>query len=504
MEKASILQQSYLFIEPKKILLVLLGPIIFLVTLSMPVFGPYEARIGFGILFWMVYWWVTLAVDIKVTCLVPIIVAAFYPYMPPDQVMQAYVHKHAFLIFGATAVTAAWIRWGFAKRIALKFLLLIGTNSVQRQTVAWFIFSGLLSFIMGNTPVAAVLAPIAVAALFYAGFDTTEKRWNSPAASNILIAVAWGASIGGMATPLGGGQAVVTLSFLEKYIGHEVFFIDWAARMIPVSIFVMIGVALFLYFFMKSDLKNFNGSTDYYRQELKDMGPLKFEEKILMYGFGLIVLLALTRPMYVDLIKGPYFKWLHPSPLFFIFALLLFIMPARSEKGESILSSSTLTKYFPVAVLFIWPAAVALGRILNKTGANDVFAAWMTPFIGGNELTTISAFTIGPNLLSQMTSDTAAAGVVIPMVIESFKNWQGMEFGAVAFVWISGAALSWSYAIASSTGAQGIVAGYGANLRRMLVYGLIAAAISILLTILYFYITISLFKMDLYLLPPSS
>ena len=97
----------------------LMGPVLFLLALTMPFLGPMQARIGFGILFWMVYWWVTVAVDIKITCLVPLFVVAFYQYMPVQKVMEAYAHKHAFLIIGASLVTAAWARWGFAKRMAL-------------------------------------------------------------------------------------------------------------------------------------------------------------------------------------------------------------------------------------------------------------------------------------------------------------------------------------------------------------------------------------------------
>ena len=67
-----------------------------------------------------------------------------------------------------------------------------------------------------------MFAPVAVASLMYAGFSTNEERWNSKAASNILIAVAWGASVGGMATPLGGGQSVVTYGLLNKYLGYNI------------------------------------------------------------------------------------------------------------------------------------------------------------------------------------------------------------------------------------------------------------------------------------------
>lgn len=480
----------------------IMGPVVFLVALALPFLGPMQARIGFGILFWMVYWWVTVAVDIKVTCLVPLIVVAFYQYMPVQKVLETYAHKHMFLIIGATIVTATWARWGFAKRLALKFMLLFG-NKVQTQVLAWFMLTGLISFVMGNTPVAAIFAPIAAASLWYAGFQTFEQRWDSKAASNVLIAVAWGASVGGMATPLGGGQAVVTLGFMEKYIGREVFFIDWSLRMIPISLCVMVAMGVFIYFFMKPEVTHFKGSHDFYRKELDEMGRMKFEEKVVFFGFLIIVLLALARPLYVDMVKGPFFEWLHPSPLFFIFAALLFFLPSRNNKNENLLSIPTLVKHFPVAVIFIWPAAVALGRILTKTGASKVVGDWLQPFIGAGDIPAIIAFSAGSNMLSQITSDTAAAGVMIPMVIEAFKNWHGLEYGAVAFIWITGSALSWSYAVASSTGAQSIVVGFGANLKRMFLYGIVGAVISVAVTILYYIITVVVFGMDLYIMPPS-
>ncbi len=480
----------------------LIGPILFFVAISLPVFGPPQARIGFGILFWMVYWWVTTPVDIKITCLVPLIVVAFYPYMPIQKVMEAYVHKHAFLIIGASMVTAAWARWGFAKRLSLMFLSRAG-NSVQVQTVSWFIFCALLSFVMGNTPVGAVLAPIATAALAYSGFKTFEDRYSSAAASNVLIAIAWGASIGGMATPLGGGQAVVTLGLFEKYIGHEIFFTDWAARMVPISLLIVGTTAAYMYYFMKPEVETFEGNKDYYKSELKNMGPISFEEIVICVGFLLIMLLAITRPLYVDMIKGPYFKWLHFSPLFFIFACLLFVIPSRSSKGETILSGKTMAEHFPIAIVFIWPAAVALGRILNKTGASDVFAGWLQPYLSSGDATAIAAVGFGATALSQMTSDTAAAGVMIPLVIEAFKDWHGLEYGSVAFIWIAGAALSWSFAVASATGAQGIVAGYGANLGRMFLFGLGAAALSLAVTLIYFIIAVGVLQLDFYILPPS-
>ena len=115
----------------------------------------------------------------------------------------------------------------------------------------------------------------------------------------------------------------------------------------------------------------------------------------------------------------------------------------------------------------------------------------------------IAAWTIAGNALSQVTTDTAAAGVMVPLAIEAMGNWRGLEFGSVAWIWITGSAISWSYAVASATGAQGIVAGYGANLRTMFLWGLAAAAISVIITVVYFYVAIVLMDASFYTMPPA-
>ena len=235
-------------VSGKWLLLFLGGPALLLVALALPCFGPLNARFAFGILFWMVWWWVTTVVDIKLTCLVPLFVACIYGYMPLTKVMEAYVHKEAVLIFGATAITAAWVRWGFARSASPLIFSCVSAATCGPRLPAGLCCAPITSFVVGNTTVAAMFAPIAVAALMYAGYENNEQRWNSKAASNILIAVAWGASVGGMATPLGGGQSVVTFGLLNKYLGYDIYFIDWTLRMVPVSLVIILAVGILMFF----------------------------------------------------------------------------------------------------------------------------------------------------------------------------------------------------------------------------------------------------------------
>ena len=484
---------------------IMIGPLLLLIALMLPIFGEsITARLGFGILFWMVYWWVTAVVDMKITCLVPIIVVAFYPFIPREDALKLYMHRDLYLIVGASLITSAWIRWDLARRISLNFLSFF-SNNTRVQAVGWFWLCGMASFIMGNTPVGAIFAPIAVAALFYAGYKTFQQRYDSKAASNVLVAVAWGASIGGMTTPLGGGQAMVTWSFFNDYLGREIFFLDWTLRMLPLSLLVMGAVSLIIYYVMKPDPEEerFKGTRDFYRQELKDMGPMSFEEKFCGYGFLTIIILAISRPLYVGTLAGPWFEWMHPAHMFFIFAILLFVIPSKQEKGEALLTVPTVVQNFPAAILFIWPGAVALGRVLSKTGADVVLAGWIQPLIDAGTITAIVGLSAGSTFLSQFATDTAAAGILIPIVMEAFNDWAGLEQGSVAFIWVAAASLSWSFAVVSATGAQAIVAGFGSNIKRMFIYGMLVAFVCSIITILYFVITIGILKLPFYTMPPG-
>ncbi|MFR8276145.1 MAG: SLC13 family permease [Desulfovibrio fairfieldensis] len=377
----------------RRVLLILSGPALLLLALCLPCFGPLNARFGFGILFWMVWWWITTAVDIKLTCLVPIFVVCVYSYMPLGKVLEAYVHKEAVLIFGATAITSAWVRWGFAKRLALNFLMRVSGN-VRAQTAGWFILCGVTSFVVGNTTVAAMFAPVAVASM-YAGFSTNEERWNSKAASNILIAVAWGASVGGMATPLGGGQSVVTYGLLNKYLGYNIYFIDWTLRMLPISILVVLGVGVMMYF-MKTDRETFGGSKEFYRQELAKLGPMSYEEKVSFYGFALAIALAVLQPLYAPYAKGPQWAWLQPTQLFCIIPLLLLFWPSRTAKGESILPPDLAGTFSDNYSLH-----VARGRLEQNSAPpiSTVFGQWITAFVGVSDTFSIVAWSVAANAL---------------------------------------------------------------------------------------------------------
>ena len=152
---------------------------------------------------------------------------------------------------------------------------------------------------------------------------------------------------------------------------------------------------------------------------------MTFEEKISFFAFVLAIGLAVLEPLYAPWTKGPMWDWLKPTQMFGIIPMILLFVPSRTCPGETVLSAQTLRKFFPVTIIFMWPASVALSKILSATGAGAVFSQWLAPFVGVNDTLSLFAWSLFPNLLSQVTSDTAAAGVMVPLAIEAMDSWRG-------------------------------------------------------------------------------
>ena len=183
----------------------------------------------------MAYWWVTGPVDYAVTAFIPIIVNAIIPMIPMNQVIQNYSSEIIMLLLGASILTVSWEITGLDKRISARFLTMIGPT-LRSQIVFWFLLSTFLSTVLPNSIVVATITPIAVSMLRFVGEGEIE---NSKIGSVILMSIAWGAGIGGIATPLGGSMNLVTINYLQELTGKEYLYIDWIIKFAPITLFLI-------------------------------------------------------------------------------------------------------------------------------------------------------------------------------------------------------------------------------------------------------------------------
>lgn len=474
--------------DSKNNLKIAIGPLLFVIALLIPQLGPISARGGFGTLFWLAWYWVSGAVPLSYTWVVPFLAAAFVPIAPMPEIVKAFAHKFVLLIASTIMIASAWIRWGVAKRIALRTLILAG-NSVKMQIFFWFWLSVAVSLFVADTITAVAFAPVAGSVLFAVGYSKAEDRWKSTAASALLIAVAWGSSHGGFATPLGSGAALVVFEMIEKIVGHPISFIAWTVRMVPFIVITGIVISLYMMYVMKYDVKEFQGSKSHYREELSKMGKWSLGEKISLWGFLIGIILVFFEPAYRNLL--PY--RIEPTSVFFVIAVVMFLIP--TETGERVLNAEILKNHFPVVAIIIWPTAVALAKIIQISGASKVVASWLGPLAAASPLSALAGFTGIGALLTQFSSNTSACAIVTPIAISAM---QGAGHNPIAWAFAVGLSASFGYAVVSSTGGMAIAVVFGANIKEMFKHGLIVAALVWIVNLILWYLIILVFEVPFY------
>ena len=459
---------------PAKLRHLLAGPIIFAVLLLAPLDGlAFETRGAMGLLVWMAWWWIARPVHLAVTGLLPLPIAAIFGLAPMDEVATSYAQDTILLLLGANILTSVWTQWGLDRRIGLGALLSVGTDA-SRQILVWFLVSAALSSVLPNTIVAATMIPIVVAMLRSIGI---EDLWNSRVGTALVIAVAWGTSAGGAATPLGGAPNLLAVGFIEESItGQEFLFLTWALRIAPITAVIVLVMFLFLRFVMRPDVATLPGSEDYIRDEVRALGPMQTEEKWGLVLFTVATVLAFGRPLYADLVPGL-------TPAFAFVAMAVASFTIRTRKGP-LITWAFAQSHMYWGLFYLFAGGIALGRILSGSGAAEAFANALVPYASSGGFVAVLVFSLATMVLTQVTSNTAAIAIVVPITISTF---QSLGLNPIPFVYIVAVVGNCGFVLPSSAGGPAIAAGYGVNLQTMAVKGLFASVLLLVTLVLLGY-----------------
>lgn len=435
------------------------GPLAFLLLLVIPApMLPYPVRGSLGLLVWMSWWWIFEPVNLAVTGFLPLAVLALFNFLPVARILPSYSADLIFLLIGANILSTVWTRWGLDRRIALVSLIGVGTGA-RRQIMVWFAIATLLSACLPNTVVAAAMIPIVLAMLRFIGIPDIGK---SVFGSALVIAVAWGTSIGGSWTPLGGAPNLLTIRLLQQTaIDHEFLFMTWVTRLLPLSMAIAAVAFIFMRFAFKPELEHVEGTQDYFSQELRSLGKMTVPEKWGLFFFLAATLLAFTRQLYSSLLPG-----LNPAYAFLTFALLSF---AIRHNGEPLLKWEYAQKHMAWGLFYLFAGGAALGEILSQTGTARLVADALIPFAGAGGFRAVLIFSLITMVMTQITNNTAATAIMVPITISTF---QSLGTNPIPFVYIVAAAGNCGLVLPSSAGGPAVAAGYGVNLKMMFSQGL--------------------------------
>lgn len=376
---------------------------------------------------WMATWWVTEAIPIPATALLPLVLFPLLGVADIDASARPFANDIIFLFLGGFLLAVGMERWGLPRRIALAVVGAVGTG--PRAVVAGFMAStALLSMWVSNTATAMMMLPIGVSVLRLVepgsgeeddpggGFGDAADAARADTGGNfgicLMLGIAFGANIGGLGTLIGTPPNAFLAAFLSETYGFDVGFVRWMAIGLPL---VLVGLPLSHLLLTRVvfplRLEELPGGRDLIRRERASLGPASPAERRVAAVFVLVALAWITRPLLDDLVPG-----LSDAGIAVAGGLALFLVPAGVPEGGALLGWRDAER-LPWGVLVLFGGGLSLASALQSTG----FAGW----IGGEagrwlEAAPLLLVVVVPTavivLLTELTSNTATAAAFLPIL----------------------------------------------------------------------------------------
>ena len=437
-------------------------------------FAP-EGRATLGVMVWMATWWVTEAVDIEVTALLPIAIFPLFGIAPLSKVLPPYAADVIFLFMGGFIIGLAIERWGLDRRIAFFTLKLVGAR--PGAIVGGFMaVTAFLSMWVSNTACAAMMTPIALSVidlvlrsrpgsgLKESGGIPQDRVPERNFATGLLLCVAYSASIGGIATIVGSPPNGIAVRYMQQTFQKEVSFFDWILVGGPFTlIFLPIAWLLVTYVLFRADIGEIAGGRKYFEEEYRKLGPLTRGEKIVLAVFSLAALLWIFNPLLKPVVIAGMkpFADLSDAGIAMLAALMLFLAPVDPFRGIRAMDWATAVK-LPWGVLMLFGGGLTLAAAIEANGVSGFIGNASRGFAALPPILLLLAITAMTVFLSELTSNTAQVATMLP-VLAAMAPALGMEPYALIVACTLGA--SSAYMMPVGTPPNAIV--FGTGLVRM-------------------------------------
>ncbi len=360
-------------------------------------------RLTAGLALWMALWWLTEAVSIYATALLPLALLPLSGASDINATSQAYAHPLIFLFMGGFILALALEKWHLHRRFALAVLRLVGTKPVT--LVGGFMFvSASLSMWITNTATTLVMLPILLSIIQLLDKDAPNRENFSLC---LLLGVAYAASIGGIGTIVGTVPNMFTVSFIQRELGIEISFVRWMTIGIPV---VVLFVPLAWWLLTRWIYPPGEEAID--NQFLHEPSePWTLGAKLTLTIFLLTAACWIGRPL---LIKLPLLGGISDTGIAIIAALLLFTLPVNLKKREFLIDWETALK-LPWGILLLFGGGLALAGAIRSTGVGELLAVQLA---GASDVPPLVLTLLVVALiifLTELTSNTATTTALVPI-----------------------------------------------------------------------------------------
>ncbi|CAN5706593.1 DASS family sodium-coupled anion symporter [soil metagenome] len=431
---------------------------------------PGVATIAVGIL--IATWWVTEALPLPATSLLPLALFPLLGVVGIEDAAAPYANDLIFLFMGGFMLALAMQRWGLHRRIALLTVRAVGTNPVQ-MIGGFMIATGFLSMWVSNTATTVAMLPIGLSVLVLvlgdAGSEPGEgetegHELTGSGASNfatcLMLAIAYAASIGSLATLIGTPPNLFMASFLEEEYDISIGFGEWMLIGLPLSvIFLFITWVVLTRFVYPPEIDEIAGGREIIQGQLDEMGPVSRGEKVVLTVFVLTAsawilnsILPSIFPSLEEALGG-----VEDAGIAIIAALVLFAIPIDWRNGVFALDWET-ARQLPWGILLLFGGGLSLANAVSETGVDKWIGSLVSSLSNVPVWVLIAIVIVVVILLTELTSNTATTATFLPILAGAAV---GLNLDVLAFVVPAALAATCAFMIPVATPPNAIVFGSG-------------------------------------------
>lgn len=354
-----------------------------------------------AITLWVAAWWITEPIAIPATSLIPLAVFPLVGVLTPADVAGAFGNQLVLLMMGGFMLSAAMERSGAHRRIALGMVNLFGRGSGRRLVFGFMAASALLSMWISNAATTLMLLPIALAVV--------DQTGNRKLQLSLLLGIAYAASVGGVATPIGTPPNLVFMGVYKESVGVDIGFLDWMGWAIPVVLIMLPVVGFWLT----------RGLGNAPKIEIPEVGQWRVEEQRTLIVFAVTAFFWVTRSQpfggWTGLAELAGFPMPHANDasIAILGALALFVIP--NGKGEPLLDWKSAIE-IPWGVLILFAGGLCLAAAFKASGLSEWLGTGIASFGQLPTLLLIALICLGVTFLTEVTSNTATTTLLLPIL----------------------------------------------------------------------------------------
>jgi sodium-dependent dicarboxylate transporter 2/3/5 len=396
----------------------ILGPLLFVLMLLLPTPEGMSAQgqAAAAVTLLMATLWITEAIPIPATALLPIALFPLLGVMPTATVTASYGNHLIYLFMGGFLIAMAIERWNLHVRIALHTIRLVGVTP-SRVLLGFMLATAFLSAWISNTATAMLMVTIGIAVLRQLsphGSDCEQPLPPSDFGIALMLGIAYAASIGGIATLIGTPPNAILAGVVEKQYGYSIGFAEWMLFAAPMAMLMLLLTWWFLtrVVFRQVMAAGLSGGREVIRQQLHQLGPMSPQEKRVLAVFLLVVVLWLIRGLLTDI---PALSLITDSSIAIFGALLLFVIPADIKTGQFLLDWKTAVR-IPWDIIILFGGGFALAGGFAASGLTEWLGQQLTLLHGANLVVLVFALVLLVIFLTEVTSNTATASLLLPVM----------------------------------------------------------------------------------------